>query len=100
MDDTCCESEIPQLTLLNNEGNYNTPLYLSLNSYDMAVVYVLVSDFMFIHTSIISVCPVWSSIVLSDLAWSAIVIEFHRDLWRHFYLSDISYEMIIFPTEA
>lgn len=39
IDNTCSESEISELTLMNNEGSYSAPLELLLNSYDMATVF-------------------------------------------------------------
>lgn len=82
-DDTCSESATHELSLMGDEGIYNLFLELSLNTYDMAAVYLLVGDLIIIDSLVVSDCPTWVSIALSDLAGSTTPIELLGSVWRH-----------------
>lgn len=64
------------------EGFYNLPRDLSPSSYYMAVTYLLIGDFIFLHTLAISGCRAWTISAFSDFAWPTRVSELHVDEWE------------------
>lgn len=87
--DTCSESATQELSLMGDEGIYSSSLELSPITYDMESVYLLVGDLIFIDSLVISGCPTWVSVALSDLAGSTTPIKLFGSVWRHVYLLDL-----------
>lgn len=80
-------------------GSVIQELYPSLDSYEMAAIYLLIGDLIFFDSAWISGCHVLFSNAFLDLAWSTSAVHWQKSVWGHTYSMGNKYEMDFFDLQ-
>ena len=91
------EADNTKLSLVIPEGIYSLPRDLSPSS---SAIYLLIGDFIFLHTPIIRGFPAWTISTFSDLAWPTGISELHTNEWELSMWQYIPYEMFTLPVDS